>query len=291
MSVESAMKVLTEAPIIDSKAPSSPVQGVTSTPPPKEGPKTLQEAITPVKTDKPQIGADRFAALAKKERSLQKQAADIKAREAKVKEWDSLRSQVAANPVKAMEALGITYDQLTQFLLNGQQPTADLQMKQVRDEVEALKKQQVEEKRRVQEQAKRQAEQEYQQTIQDFSSEIKDFVVTNKDNYELTNMYQGDAIVYATIEQHFANTKKIMSIKEAADLVEGYFEEQVRAAQQTKKFQGDTKPKDEGRVKAESGVKQPSPTLGNDYTSSAPSLLPAKTENDRIRRAMAALNK
>lgn len=287
MSMESAVQAL-NASNIDSKAPTSPAQGAPATPVPKEGPKTLQEAIKPKEQAKPQIGADRFAALAKKERALQKQMSELKAKEARISEFEKLKG---TNPLEALKSLGYTYDQLTQFLLNGQQPTPDIQVKQVRDEIEALKQQQIKEKQESEARAKAAAEREYTETINDFNQEIKGFIKTNQSEYELTNMYQGEEIIYATIEQYFTSTGKIMSIKEAADLVEGYFEDQVKAAQKTKKFQGQTKPKDVGQVKAESGVKQASPTLSNEMTSSAPSLLPAKTENARIQRALAALSK
>jgi hypothetical protein len=187
--------------------------------------------------------------------------------------------------------LGLSYEQITQFMLNGQKPTPELEMQSIKQEIEKLRTETAE-KERIAKQAQEQAAKaEYQRTLAEFSQEISDFVKTNADTYELTAMYQGEAIVQATIEQHFANTKKILSVKEAADLVEKYFEDQVAAAQKAKKFQAKQTPKEDGQSKREPGTKQSSPTLSNEMTSSAPSLLPAKTEQDRISRAMAALNR
>lgn len=274
-----------KAPIIDSSA-----QGIPRVAPtPSEA---LQQAVKPkVEAPKP-IGSDRFAALAKKERAIQKQLAEIKAKEAGVKAFETLKATASTNPLEALKALGLSYEQITQFLLNGSKPTPELEVSQVRQDLEKLKSEQLAREEAVKVQAKQAAEREYQETLADFNGEVKSYVQSNKDTYELTNMYQGEEIVIATIEQHFAATKKIMSIKEASDLVEAYFEEQVRAAQQTKKFQVKQEPKvSGGQSKGESVAKSSTPTLSNGLTSSAPSLLPAKTEQARLQRAMAALDK
>jgi hypothetical protein len=296
MSLQSAMAALGSTQPIESSitskegsiSPSEQVVAPQVSPTPSE---RLKEAVAPVKQAPKPPGSDRFAALAKKERAIQKQLADIKAREASVKAFESLKASATSNPLEALKALGLSYEQITQYLLNGNKPTPEAEVSQVRQDLEKLKQEQVQREEQAKVAAKQAAEREYQQTLEDFSSEVKGFVQSNKDSYELTNMYQGEEIVLSTIEQHFANTKRIMSIKEAADLVEAYFEEQVKAAQQTKKFQAKQEPKvSEGQPKRES-VSKSTPTLSNGLTSSAPSLLPAKTEQARMQRAMAALDK
>ncbi len=286
MSMESAMTALSGL-----EAPASPSTTAPAPQVPATTPATLQEAVSPVKSDsKPAApGADRFAALAKKERALQKQMADLKAQQAKVAEYEAARKAASQNPVKALEALGLTYEQITQFLLNGNKPTPELEIASVKQEIERLRQETALKEKAAKQAQEQAARAEYQRTLAEFSNEINDFVKTNADKYELTSMYQGESIVQATIEQHFNNTKKILSIQEAADLVEKYFEEQVQAAQKTKKFQAKSQPKEGGPAKSEQAAKTSSPTLANELTSSAPSLLPAKTESDRLRRAMAAL--
>ncbi len=283
MSMESAAAVLTglEAPTTQSSAAPAPQV-------PATGPTTLQEAVSPVKTP-PAPGADRFAALAKKERALQRQMAELKAQQSKVSEYEAARKAAAQNPVKALEALGLTYEQLTQFLLNGNKPTPELEIASVKQEIERLRNETALKEKAAREAQEQAARAEYQRTLSEFNAEINDYVKSNADKYELTAMYQGESIVQATIEQHFNNTKKILSIQEATELVEKYFEEQVAAAQKTKKFQAKSQPKEGGQPKGEQAAKTSSPTLANELTSSAPSLLPAKTESDRLRRAMAAL--
>lgn len=293
MSMESAIAALGSTPSnIDSKALTiesvPPIEGKMP-PTPSE---SLQQAVKP-KIEAPKApGSDRFAALAKKERAIQKQLAEIKSKEASVKAFEQLKASATSNPLEALKALGISYEQLTQFLLNGSKPTPELEVSQVKADLDKLRQEQIVREEQTKLAAKQAAEREYQETLADFGNEVKGFLQSNKDSYELTNMYQGEEIVLSTIEQHFANTKRIMSIKEASDLVEAYFEEQVSNAQKTKKFQAKQEPKvGEGQSKREPVAKSSTPTLSNGLTSSAPSMLPAKTEQARMQRAIAALDK
>lgn len=286
MSLESAMASLTAA-----EAPTSASQVPPSTLTPKEGPQTLQEAIRPVKREeapKPP-GGDRFAALAKKERALQAQMQQLKAAQAKQAEYESARAQAASNPIKALESLGLSYEQITQFMLNGNKVTPELELKGVKDEIAAFKAEQLKREEDAKTAQEKRAKAEYQATLSEFNQEVADFISTNAETYELTSLFEGQAIVSATIEQHFAQTKKILSIKEASELVEKYFEDQVNVAQKAKKFQAKQQPKEESQPRREQSSKTAAPTISNELTSSAPSMLPAKTEQDRLRRAMAAL--
>jgi hypothetical protein len=301
MSMQSALAALAtttteapNAPIIDSKG--APVVSQPSTVPPitPSASERLKEAVAPkVEGAKPASPkSDAFAALAKRERALQRQSADLKAKEAQYREWERLKASATSNPLEALKALGLSYEQITQFLLNGSKPTPELEVAQVKADLEKLRTEQAQREQNAKNEARRVAEREYQQTYVEFTEEIGSYLQDNRDAYELTNMYEGQNIVLATIEQHFANTKKIMSIKEAADLVEQYFEEQVANASKTKKFQAKQQPKvSEGQSRGEGVLKSSAPTLSNGLTTSAPSLLPAKTEQARMNRALAALDK
>lgn len=288
MSIESAMAALS------TPAEASPSQStsVPPTPTPKEGPSSLQEALKPARREeaspKPP-GADRFAVLAKQERALRQREQAVKAAAVKQAEWEKARAEATQNPLKALEALGLSYEQITQFMLNGSKPTPELELQGVKQEIAAFRKEQEDKAIALKVEQESKAKAEYQATLSGFNQEVTDFIKSNADTYELTAMYQGESIIAATIEQHFANTKKILSIKEASELVEKYFEEQVQAAQKSKKFQAKQQPKEESQPRREQAAKSSAPTLSNELTSSAPSLLPAKTENDRLRRAMAAL--
>lgn len=276
-----------EIPSLVNTAPPADLTGGKA---PEAKPPTLQEAVKPAEPKKEEAtkapGADRFAALAKKERAIQQQATALKEREAKLEAFENIQRTATENPLKALEILGISYTQITDFILNDQKPTADLQVTSVRQEMEAMRKERALEK----EATKKAQEDEHSRTLKQFHAEVDNFIATNAEQYELTALYKGAEIVQATIEQHFALTQKVLSIKEAADLVEAYFEDQVRAASSAKKFQAKQAPETPGQPKKEM-ERTKAPTLNNGMVSSAPSLLPAKTEADRINRALAALEK
>jgi hypothetical protein len=273
-----------EMPSLVNTAPPLDLEGKSTEPKAKP---TLQEAVKaseePKKTVPP--GADRFAALAKKERAIQQQSEQLKVREAKLSEFETIKRTATQNPLKALEILGVSYEQITEFILNGQKPTADLQVSSVKQEIEELRRERELEK----EAAKKAQSDEYEKVQEQFRAEIGSFVANNAHQYELTALYKGEEIIQATIEQHYEATKKVLSIKEAADLVEQYFEDQVRTGH-SKKFQAKQEPKTEGQPAKET-ERTKAPTLTNGLTSSAPSMLPAKTEADRINRALAALTK
>lgn len=276
-----------EMPSLVNTAPPADLTGKA----PEAAKPTLQEALKAPEEKKPEAakappGADRFAALAKKERAIQQQATALKEREAKLADFESIKQKATSNPLEALKILGISYEQITEFILNGQKPTPDLQVSAVKQEIDALRKERELEK----EAAKKAQEEEHSRTMEQFRAEVGNFIKTNAEQYELTALYNGESIVEATIEQHFAATQKVLSIKEAADLVEAYFEDQVKAASQAKKFQAKQEPKAPGQP-AKEMERTKAPTLNNGMTSSAPSLLPAKTEADRVQRALAALEK
>jgi hypothetical protein len=267
-----------------------------------KGSLSSEPAKEPAKTEaSKQLDSERFAQIARREKALFKKQQEFKAQQAAVdqkiqqyQQFEALRQQVASNPLKAMEVLGISYQQLTDFILNGQKPTAELEVQQVRREVEAMKQQREMERKQAEQLRKQRADSQFQSDSKEFDEDIAKFMSDNTDKYELVTMHAAQPIIRATIEQHYKNTKKIMDIEEATKLVEDYLEEQVKnTVEKSKKFQAKQMPKEgQGQANKETGAKSNStPTLTNAMTSSAPSLLPAKTEADRISRAMAALSK
>ncbi len=272
----------------------------------------------------PQKDASRFAALAKKEKGLVLKTNDLKMKEAKVAEkenaliqrevklteFENLKRDFATNPLKALEYLGISYKELTDYILQGEKPTPELVAKSVDSKLSAWEKR-LEDKEKAAEEAQRKAaeaaklsaEQEHTQAWQEWTGQIVEFVKSNPDKYELINLNEAAHLVVATIQEHYEKSvaesrlngqkPKVLSHEAAADLVEKFLEDRVKANQAAKKFQ--TQPAAKGTPdpkQVEKPSKEaPQRTLTNTMTSSAPSLLPAKTERERIERAMAALSK
>jgi hypothetical protein len=248
----------------------------------------------------------RFATLLKKERENVKRQEEIKAREAALAEkekglssMEQLRKQVAENPLKALELLGVTYQQVTDFVLKGEQPTPDLQVQGLKNELEELKKRLEDKDKNATEEQKRRSEEEFNKTLNDFKAGVDSFIESNAEKFELLNTYKGGELVMAIIEQHYQDTKKaaeesgqgspvIMKTEQACELAEKFYEGEVEKALGLKKVTAKVNPQPKEESKPDSPAQQRA-TLTNQMSSSAPSMLPAATEADRMKRALAKL--
>lgn len=265
---------------------------------------TAQTPEEPVVVDAPkESAAQRFAFLAKKESALQKQRAEIKsakeAMDAQRAEIEKMRQEIEAvkskrgsyrtNPLSLLEENGLTYKELTDYILNNNTVSTESQIKAIQDRLDETEKRREQEKLEAQKRAEEQAKEREAQVIQEFRSEISSFIKAKAETFELTALYDGSDLVYDTVEEYFNKTGKVLSIPEAVELVEKYFESQVEKAAKTKKLSSKlaapSKPQDDTRQPA------PTRTLSNTkYTSSTPSLVSPKVESDRMARAMAALD-
>lgn len=254
-----------------------------------------------------------FAALAAKERDLvRKQQAFTAERDAFLKEREGLltlkqreeqrRQTALRNPEPvARELWGDDwYEKLTEYRLNGTKLTPELVAQSVEERLNAWDQRQKSEREAQAAQERERLQQEQQQIIDDFRTQATDFVKGKADEYELINLHNWHPEVYRTIEQHYARTAKegtpkILSFKEAADLVEADLRERVEKSLASKAFKdrvvAKAPPQPQGEPKRETSA-QPR-TLSNDAftaTTSPPhpegaSLL---SEEERFKRAIAA---
>lgn len=265
-------------------------------------------AEKPVEEKKEELVAPKFAALARKERQLvqerekfkmeqaQREAqwtakeAEYAKREEKLKAFESIK-----NPVEALAYLGYSYEEATRTVLNNNKPTAEMEIERLRKELEAKDKAREEAERERQAQTLKEQEERAKKTIETWKSEVNSFIDSHSKEYELVSVNQANDVVIATIEEHFRTTGKILSNTEACDLVEKYLEDQLQKNVATQKWKAKVQPQPKEETQsqskpAQSAQSQPK-TLTNQMSSVAPSFLPAKTEQDRIQRALAALNK
>jgi hypothetical protein len=263
-------------------------------------------AVTPEvpSAAKPDEMSSKFAALAKKERVARMQAGQVKKqreelaeRERKIAErerlWDE---EFKASPLEALKRRGIAYDDITKAALNDGKFDPSTEVKSVKEEIARLRQEQADKEKKAQEtQAEAQKRMETE-AVERFQNSIAEHITTNKDKFELVALYDAKGLVFQTIEEHFARTNqagapKIMSVDEACEQVEKYLESEVeRMATSSKKFQSKysaIKAKEEAQTK---NPPKTTTTLTNVVsTSASPSLLPKATEEDRIKRALAAL--
>jgi len=147
---------------------------------------------------------------------------------------NDLKARALQNPIEAMKDLGMTYEQLTQFVLNDSKPTPELvesrmqrELQQLRDENSRRDSEFKAQQAQAAEQANAQAQQQYQQATDQVKLEIEDFVKARPDDFALVSKNEASGVVFELMSQHYNNTGRIMNVEEACKSVESYFEEQA----------------------------------------------------------------
>lgn len=212
--------------------------------------------------------AAKFAALARKEkmlreseRQMQQQAEQIKQMQAEIekarKETQSWADRFKKEPLKVMEEAGLSYEELSQIVLNEGNPTPELMIKRLKEEMESSYKKELEElKKQLQDKEEREAQDKYAQAENAFKAEIRKTIDTN-DKYELTRANGAYDLVFDVIREYYEQNNRVLSHEEAADLVESHLEEEAKKVLELKK------------VKNLLGVDKPQPTKA---TQAAPTL-------------------
>lgn len=279
---------------------------------PQTQPSAATQAVTPeipsAKTPTPEEINSRFAALAKRDRLVRLQAQKAKQLEAQIvdrerqiaererklserdSEWDQ---EFKLSPLEALKKRGYSYADLTKAALNDGKFHPDVELREVRSEIEKLRQDQADKEKKAQESQTLSQQKAEQEAVENFKLGITDFLQKNNEKYELTALYDADDFVFQTIEEHYLRSKeagnpKVLSIDEACELVESYLEKEIeRTAQKSKKFQS----KYMAPKQAEPQKPKSTTTLTNDMipSSAVPSLLSPKNEQDRLKRALAAL--
>lgn len=247
----------------------------------------------------------KFAALAKKERIARQQSQRIKQLETQIAEREravaererSWEDEFKKSPLEAIKRRGYSYEDLTKAALNDGKFQPETEIKEVRSELDRMRQEQADKEKKAIEAEKQAEQQREQQAVETFKTNIAGHIESNKEKYELTALFEAEELVFQTVEEHYLRTSKdgkpkILSLDEACDLVESYLENEIeRTATSSKKFQSKFQALKAQKETEAKPTSKTSTTLTNDFTpsSSAPSMLPTKTENDRIKRALAAL--
>lgn len=257
--------------------------------------------------------SSKFSALAKKEKAIVQRDQAAKAKETAIAEREAKIAEREARIQKSEElwdkdifkaleerlnlAPGSGYQKLTDLLLEGKAVTPESQdpVALAKKTIEQFKQEQQKE-REAREAADKKAKddaiaaQKAEETAawEIYNAEIAEHVKANAEQYELIAMYEQQKLVTDTVDAFYQKNKRVLSIKEACDMVESYLEDEAKKAMGAKKFTKGapaTKAKDEG----EPVIQKQTKTLTNDMQPTSASVLPAKSEQDRMKRAMAAL--
>lgn len=254
--------------------------------------------------------APKFAALSRKEKALKEQEHSYRAEresfEKQKAEWEAqraaasdevsqIKSKLKDRPFDSLkEYADLDYEKLTEMQLNEQNPTLEMQMKRMRDELDSkYEKQltdlrsQMEERENAKMEAAKQAEiqaeqQRYDAAVNDYKTNLKS-AITGNEEFELIQMNDAYDLVFEVVEAYYNQHNTILEPLQAAKYVEEELELDANKIFQVKKFQGKLAPK---APEAKNQPTKQSATLTNTQSSEVP-VNGAKTLNreDSIREA------
>lgn len=247
--------------------------------------------------------AEKLEMLSRKERSIwrEKQAMaqekkQLEAQMAEYNEWKASKEKAKHNPLDYLSKADLSYEKITEFMLNGGKPTEKDELAELREEFKRMREEQTNEKKQQQDELTKAQQAQHAQAIETFKGEIAEFMEQNKTIYELSAQRDATEDIFNTIQdaytikmQEWNKSGRIgrppepMQIKDAAEVVEEFYEKEVQRLTETAKWKARMAQAKEDPSKP----KAPSPTLNNTMTSSAAaSMIPAKNEDDRMRRAL-----
>lgn len=243
----------------------------------------------------------REAQLLARDRAIKEKETEFESKySSKVKRLEEFDT-VKTDPKKALEYLGLTYDELTQSLLKDGEVPPSVEIRKLKEELESLKKNtkdQFDSEHQLREkELKRQQEAKEQEVTTSFKSEIKQYVEDNKTRYELIGFESGQDLVFEVIEEHYNRTidpetgsGKVMPIAEAADKVEQYLEEKYyksRELSKVKTLWGSLpKATQEKVIKQELAKSQPPKTLTNNLSATSTPRKTPLNDEERIQKAI-----
>lgn len=227
-----------------------------------------------------------------RERMAKAQEERLKERLNKIEEFESIKT----DPKKALDFLGLSYDQLTQSILKDGEVPPSVEIQRLRDELEQYKAQQKSQKDEESELRKKQVVEAESKAIGDFKTEINDYLKNNTARYELIDFEGAHDLVFDVIDEHYNRTVeaetgvgKIMSISEAADKVEEHLEKKYLAAKDKNKVKAFwlNMPKQiQDQIKKQE-VRQPPKTLTNNLGSVISQKSQRPNEEKRIEKIVA----
>ena len=255
---------------------------------------SLEAAQEPEKNDE---FSRKFAALSRKEKEVRAREAEYEQRIAELEQRFAAKEpqkepeipfdvRLRQNPLKALESVGLSYDKLTELALNDGKLTPEMQMKLMREELETDYKSKFEDlENRLVEKEKGLEEQRYEDIKLGFQNEIESFVNSNGEEYELIKANDANDVVYEVIEEHYNETGKILDIKEAAEAVESYLEEEATKLLQLSKVRSKFNPGDN----EQEPQRQSQVTLSNAHSAQANERVARKLSDEESKSAMAKM--
>lgn len=238
--------------------------------------------------------------IKRRESDLQAKVQELEAKLARVNEFESAKG----NSKKALELLGLDYNQLTESILKDGEIPPSVEIQKLRDEFYEHRKAQEESSRLNQEREAQDAKQKEEAALakrdQEFREEIVSLLKKDPERYQYTLFEQQEDLVYELIDEHYRRTLdeatgkgEIMLTEKAADLVEKHLEDKYNKAKdlsKTKALWGNVPKEAQQKIveQHKRQIGQPPKTLTNQL-SATPSQPKPKviTDEERVQKAIA----
>jgi hypothetical protein len=259
-------------------------------------PEVKEEAVEDIKSR-------RFAELSKREQKILRKDLQLKQelkqredaltqRQHEIKEQakKELRELAKKNPLEALRELGTDYNSITEFQLGEGKLTPEKVSQSVDEKIAALEAKLKAQEETFQQREQLKVQEENERILKNFSATIVDTVKNNVDKYPAVHHFNGAPVIYEMIQKrwHDTNGQHLMTVEEAAAVLEEDLGGIVDKLLQSPKYASRVTPQTKKEETKINSLNKPK-TITNELTSSAPSMLPPKTEDDRIRRALEKL--
>ncbi len=251
-------------------------------------------AKDPQVSNKLEILIRREAAALNRENQAKAREAELEAKLKRIEDFESVKE----NPKKALELLGLNYDELSRSILADGEIPAEVKIKKVEEKFDRFREEQKLEAEKSQQLVKAQAEEREKIAISSFKGEITSYLKENTERYELIAFEGQEDLVFEIVDTHYNRTidpatgvGKVMSISEAADKVEEFLEQKYNKAKSTNKVKtlwgAIPKEMQEKLAKAETKTSQPPKTLTNQLSATPTKRTQPITDDERVQKAIA----
>jgi hypothetical protein len=263
----------TEAPKVEAKDVVADVKQETVA-----APQVAEEA--PQKDKEEESFSRKFSALAKRERELVELEQKLKSKESSYSSVEELKKLAKRDPSKFLEQTGLTYEELTEFYLNGGVPK-DSKVYEVEEKVAEIEK-------RLKQKEEAIANKERESAVKEYKLQQKNHIMQASDKYELIATTNSFDLVYDVTKEYYEKNNKILTHDEAAAMVENYLEKEIEKVIKSNKIRNKFATSDkkiESQFKNDSG-KETIKTLTNTMASGVnPSTARPLTREESLERA------
>ncbi len=198
----------------------------------------------------------RFKELSKRDKQARERELALKGKEEMLANYGQAERLAKEDPLKLMELLGITYEEVTDRVLKGARK--DPQLSAVEREILELKRQISDERSAAQRQAEDRA-------VADAKRSIRQLVDSDPDAYELVRERDAYELVWSTIEDQWNDEelskpeaeRRVMPYEEAAALTERYLLAEATGYAKAKKVRALIAPPPNAQA-GDSGAQRPS---------------------------------